>query len=521
MKLEMRFACMFVFAFFFLQSTIPAEVVYDNMPVRTSYLTTTEVGDTVTLGGSKRFINSFSAGLSISPSAIGRTDDFILRFYLPYGPDDSPGKLIWQSPPLIDVPLITQDLTVTFDVPELRVPDTFIWSLTHGDPTGQIWFCLGNPPTIGSSPSYAWTNLTKFTSTPAYFLAKIEASDRSDAVLLGSANYASLSGIGTQERNSMDFNLYARDLGSIKGPSVAGITEWDKGSFPSCRPEDYPEFIETLTNGLNDTISVRARSTLRIDTEDNIFVKPPGIADGAVDFYGCIIKDIVLKLTNIVIDYSTPGWTYYTWDITWEIWGLERTSDFNRDGKVNKSDLSILSSVWDSQPGDSNWNELYNIALPPNDRIDELDLRVFCSDWLDGCYGGFDEGFETGDFSGHPWQHFGDSGWQVVGDTVMEGAYSARSGSITHNQESALEVSVDVQGTQITFYRKVSSETNFDYLYFYIDGIEQERWSGESGWSQVSYPVTAGPHIFKWSYKKDFSVSTGSDSAWIDQIVIN
>ncbi|MEZ5196598.1 MAG: PKD domain-containing protein [Bacteroidales bacterium] len=38
------------------------------------------------------------------------------------------------------------------------------------------------------------------------------------------------------------------------------------------------------------------------------------------------------------------------------------------------------------------------------------------------------------------------------------------------------------------------------------------------GWQKVSYPVTAGNHTFKWEYEKDFSISTGSDCAWIDYI---
>ena len=44
------------------------------------------------------------------------------------------------------------------------------------------------------------------------------------------------------------------------------------------------------------------------------------------------------------------------------------------------------------------------------------------------------------------------------------------------------------------------------------------RWDGESDWSVESYPVPAGEHTFTWRYVKDYSVSTGSDCAWIDYI---
>ncbi len=53
----------------------------------------------------------------------------------------------------------------------------------------------------------------------------------------------------------------------------------------------------------------------------------------------------------------------------------------------------------------------------------------------------------------------------------------------------------------------------------FIDGVQQEQWAGEVAWRQVSYPVTAGIHNFKWTYYKDSSVSSGSDCAWVDYII--
>jgi hypothetical protein len=38
-------------------------------------------------------------------------------------------------------------------------------------------------------------------------------------------------------------------------------------------------------------------------------------------------------------------------------------------------------------------------------------------------------------------------------------------------------------------------------------------------WTQATYPVTVGSHTFKWSYTKDISVNSGSDCAWIDEVV--
>ena len=48
--------------------------------------------------------------------------------------------------------------------------------------------------------------------------------------------------------------------------------------------------------------------------------------------------------------------------------------------------------------------------------------------------------------------------------------------------------------------------------------MKKAEWSGEQNWALVSYPVTAGNHLFQWQYIKDLSVDTGSDKAWVDDI---
>lgn len=65
----------------------------------------------------------------------------------------------------------------------------------------------------------------------------------------------------------------------------------------------------------------------------------------------------------------------------------------------------------------------------------------------------------------------------------------------------------------------VSSEANYDYLNFFIDGTHQGRWSGESNWSLATFPVSAGDHSFSWQYTKDASVTSALDTAWLDDII--
>ena len=142
---------------------------------------------------------------------------------------------------------------------------------------------------------------------------------------------------------------------------------------------------------------------------------------------------------------------------------------------------------------------------------------------LTGSYvvtvGNIVEGFETGDFSMYNWQFGGSANWIIVSDEANTGTYSAKSGTITHQQQSDLILTTDILADGVvSFFKKVSSENSYDKLYFYIDNVEKGNWSGEAAWGQESYAVTAGTHTFKWSYQKDGSVSSGSDCAWVDDI---
>ena len=54
------------------------------------------------------------------------------------------------------------------------------------------------------------------------------------------------------------------------------------------------------------------------------------------------------------------------------------------------------------------------------------------------------EDFETGDFSALSWEHGGDAGWVISPDESHSGNFSAKSGSISHNQTSELSINMNV-----------------------------------------------------------------------------
>jgi hypothetical protein len=134
--------------------------------------------------------------------------------------------------------------------------------------------------------------------------------------------------------------------------------------------------------------------------------------------------------------------------------------------------------------------------------------------------GQISEDFETGDFTQHAWNHGGNANWIITQSEPFEGLYCARSGQISDNQKSNLSIDYEVIGNDsIRFCYRVSSESSYDFLRFYIDNIKVAEWSGESAWARAAYPVGAGSHTFKWAYEKDGSVIGGQDAAWIDEII--
>ena len=116
----------------------------------------------------------------------------------------------------------------------------------------------------------------------------------------------------------------------------------------------------------------------------------------------------------------------------------------------------------------------------------------------------------------------GSANWATQVTTVNGGTNASGSGNIADGQTSFMEYNVTVPagGATLSFYYSVSSEAGFDYLRFYIDGVQQTQWSGTINYTQQTYALTAGAHTLRWAYEKDGSTSSGNDAAYIDDIVI-
>src|SRR5690606_12306965 len=94
-----------------------------------------------------------------------------------------------------------------------------------------------------------------------------------------------------------------------------------------------------------------------------------------------------------------------------------------------------------------------------------------------------------------------------------------QSGVTAHSGETWVQTTVTGPGT-LTFWWKVSSESDYDWLEFSIDGtLQSGRISGNVDWTKKTYTLAAGAHTLRWRYSKDGSVVSGSDAAWLDEVV--
>jgi len=115
----------------------------------------------------------------------------------------------------------------------------------------------------------------------------------------------------------------------------------------------------------------------------------------------------------------------------------------------------------------------------------------------------------------------GSASWFAQTSTSYDGV-AAQSGAIGNSASTYMETTVSGPGT-LSFYWKVSSESlNHDCLYDYlevaVDGSSSGKIGGtDGGWELKSITLTgSGTHTIRWTYRKDGSVSSGSDCGWVD-----
>jgi len=198
------------------------------------------------------------------------------------------------------------------------------------------------------------------------------------------------------------------------------------------------------------------------------------------------------SFTSLSCNYTHPANTTVDLSVTADNWASEFSMDvILPNGTV---DSFNSSDIW-------NWYDdvLVNYTVAGN-------YTIYLNDtWGDGGTSVTAHNGSTTVY--HP-------GWHS-----LQGCWSAMSGDISDNEESVLEFEGTTANGTVSFLYNISTETGFDFLHFYIDGVLLASWSGiETG--NYSTPVTLGQHTFTWKYAKDATTSSNHDAVWIDNVEI-
>jgi hypothetical protein len=96
---------------------------------------------------------------------------------------------------------------------------------------------------------------------------------------------------------------------------------------------------------------------------------------------------------------------------------------------------------------------------------------------------------------------------------------ASQSGAIIDNRQTLLGTTVSGPG-RLSFWWKVSSEPDYDFLEFYLNGALQNRISGQVDWQQILCNVPPGTNTLHWRYSKDQNTANGLDAGWVDEVVL-
>jgi hypothetical protein len=107
--------------------------------------------------------------------------------------------------------------------------------------------------------------------------------------------------------------------------------------------------------------------------------------------------------------------------------------------------------------------------------------------------------------------------WFGQTNVTHDRADALQSGPVADGQQTTLQTAVTGPGT-LSFWWKVSSETNADTVRFQIGLATQASLSGEADWCQETYYLSPGNKLLQWRYAKNSNTSSGQDTAWVDEL---
>ena len=214
---------------------------------------------------------------------------------------------------------------------------------------------------------------------------------------------------------------------------------------------------------------------------------------------------------------ANAGWGFVQW--SGDLSGTQNPKDLTMSGPKSitanffKPTLTVYNPTGHDSPRPAAGTHICDYGSSQNCSVADPEFQLVSPLFTDG--------FESGTPQ-----------WWVPGGSLVGGSntyhsgpsyyYGAAIGAIADNCYSYMErtFTIAAGGGDITFWWKVSSESNGDYLKFYIDGVEQATISGTVDWESRNFSLAEGTRTIRWVYTKNNYLAVGSDRGWLDDITI-
>ncbi len=126
------------------------------------------------------------------------------------------------------------------------------------------------------------------------------------------------------------------------------------------------------------------------------------------------------------------------------------------------------------------------------------------------------EDFESQSLTGFGWDT--DDNY-TFSTNAHSGQYSLKSADIGPSGSTSISVTyTSAQAAEFSFWMHVSSEANYDFVDFSINGQQELHLSGDTGWELHAFNVAAGENVFQWTYSKDYMVDSNDDCFYLDDV---
>ncbi|MDL2262794.1 T9SS type A sorting domain-containing protein, partial [Bacteroidales bacterium OttesenSCG-928-I21] len=334
--------------------------------------------------------------------------------------------------------------------------------------------------------------------------------------------------ISTNE--TVNFSTQIKNIGDSDGTNltVTAISNDPNTSIIS-NPQTGINIEKDATQTLNFEISISDNIPETYNSNIELNISDENGFQRTVEL-GFIINTVKLDIYNILnTNFITPG-EIRNFEVTLKNVGSLNARNINAVLSTTNTDITIIENENNFETILINESKTVNFSIQVSEYAqygEQIDFAITITDNNGLNYnlpfsitiGIFNENFET-ENTEIEWIYSGNENWYIVDDMSFDGSYSLRSGNISDGETSTIETNIFVLiDAPISFAYKISSESNYDFLKFYVDGEVVKSFSGDFPWYQTSYILTAGMHNVKWEYSKDNSVARYSDAAWLDKIV--